>query len=1204
MPPRPAAKAKERPTSAIYLGGAGKKSNSGANGAAYNSYSSSSSPHLTNGLYPNLPDLPEPPSPASSRGSSDSGLPSPPATNSTGSGSTGDPGSVARRQRPLSFASDSSTSTGSSTNKAMSDASRRRSSSRASSRLAHTNDYDDDYEEDNDNDNDADGDNTARLDRRHHVKSSSENVMAMQRVMSLTQRNRMTWLAIALATLEVPGPISRIHDVFIPVTTKTEREEGSSVQNYSSHSQSSSSYASSSIRPVTPPANVGPHSKTSPYSRHRHISAPSSPNHARLLNAVSGSSNSSDSPTSRRRKRASMATMSSITQQYDDEDEQINDNHYTTPNSPGRDRERNSRDTVRDITQSALAAVASSRRSPVGARRRAALPREFREDAAGSSNADSASVASEARSRRSEDVSARHSKLSLDPVTPYRHTAVGRSATVRETRYSGAQSRFGNADRGSAATPDGHAEPPTRERRPTLRGGSAESPLMRSPGRLAGQGLRAAGLTPKRSEFFGVGQSPLVPASGSTDVFHNRRTDWSPGEADDRAKRRATTYSRASTSMANYSYHDTQGDDTASRDRDREERIRSHRSTYSLAQGRDFVFTRENQDLSLTRAGRNDAGAPAVRDPITRTSAPPPLLPLAKATPHHLQDRHQTASPAGGRRGASTPAPGASEPGRLMMESLSVFESIVSRLPAPSGPSSSASIPSNSDLLKHAQILVTAAERMNMLMRQGTARSLEEQVNMEVEGENSASGRDMLEVWRQVGGEYREGLRAADELVRSITSFLMDTGTVMRKLAFTPALSAFGSPAVHNRGLSLDEEGLRQQQRFSDASDSASGRRSVESSRRSWEPALREREREREEALRKLGGGRDSSLGMARASPALLMVRERDRASLQTPSPASGSRPLPSIGGGSNATGTRRLYVPRDQVRSTEPEGHDSSDSSAGPPPLQPSDSQRTLQGKNAEPSPTPASRTIGRDRSRTLPPVPPVQPPLEQARRTPVTKTTSPPTATLDRASSVRARHERQKASVASVATVRASGPPSLSSLMSPSNPTTLVSHHTVSSSPVQSTQSLLPRTNSDRSVKSIVTFSHSSSAVSDALTDIHQQAMDGVRRKATEYERDLQPSPTVFKTPARPSAPSMSKAKSEDPKRVSRTVSMSSKPSRISLNEWGMMGDRSESPSMTRRSSGHPADRSAVSTILASGSRGSLNRRTVTDIWGAEGS
>ena len=48
---------------------------------------------------------------------------------------------------------------------------------------------------------------------------------------------------------------------------------------------------------------------------------------------------------------------------------------YDTITGTARERPR---DTVRDITESALAAVASSRRSPLGTRRRAALPKEFR----------------------------------------------------------------------------------------------------------------------------------------------------------------------------------------------------------------------------------------------------------------------------------------------------------------------------------------------------------------------------------------------------------------------------------------------------------------------------------------------------------------------------------------------------------------------------------------------------------------------------------------------------------------------------------------------------------------------------------------------------------------------------------------------------------------------------------------------------------
>lgn len=64
-----------------------------------------------------------------------------------------------------------------------------------------------------------------------------------------------------------------------------------------------------------------------------------------------------------------MANMSSL--DFDEGDSA----RYDTVTGTARERPK---DTVRDITESALAAVASSRRSPLGTRKRAALPKEFR----------------------------------------------------------------------------------------------------------------------------------------------------------------------------------------------------------------------------------------------------------------------------------------------------------------------------------------------------------------------------------------------------------------------------------------------------------------------------------------------------------------------------------------------------------------------------------------------------------------------------------------------------------------------------------------------------------------------------------------------------------------------------------------------------------------------------------------------------------
>ena len=120
-----------------------------------------------------LPDLPEPPSPGSS--SSHSGLPSPPATNSTGSGSIGDSRENVdlRSGRP-------STSTLTSRNEKPSTSRDRPPSPSGAG----------EYKKDEGEDEE---DNTARfnLGRRTGPSQSSDHAVTLQRVMSLTQRNRM-----------------------------------------------------------------------------------------------------------------------------------------------------------------------------------------------------------------------------------------------------------------------------------------------------------------------------------------------------------------------------------------------------------------------------------------------------------------------------------------------------------------------------------------------------------------------------------------------------------------------------------------------------------------------------------------------------------------------------------------------------------------------------------------------------------------------------------------------------------------------------------------------------------------------------------------------------------------------------------------------------------------------------------------------------
>src|SRR5204863_3733231 len=108
---------------------------------------------------------------------------------------------------------------------------------------------------------------------------------------------------------------------------------------------------------------------------------------------------------------------------------------------------------------------------------------------------------------------------------------------------------------------------------------------------------------------------------------------------------------------------------------------------------------------------------------------------------------------------------------RLMMESLSMFESQLSRL-ANANPSTI------SDVSKSAQNIVHTADRLNGLLREGTNRALKEQIDAEI---GEGGGEIGAEVWRRIGGEYRESLRFSDELVRTLTGFLLSFGKVLKE---------------------------------------------------------------------------------------------------------------------------------------------------------------------------------------------------------------------------------------------------------------------------------------------------------------------------------------------------------------------------------------------------------------------------------------
>ncbi|KXN82344.1 hypothetical protein AN958_02674 [Leucoagaricus sp. SymC.cos] len=397
------------------------------------------------------------------------------------------------------------------------------------------------------------------------------------------------------------------------------------------------------------------------------------------------------------------------------------------------------------------------------------------------------------------------------------------------------------------------------------------------------------------------------------------------------------------------------------------------------------------------------------------------------------RDRHSGAfgstrrTPGGGPQQQQSQSQGQaqqSEHAKLMVDSLVMFESQMTKL----APVLGAAGANHAEMLtRNAQTLVVNAERLNTMLKSGNSRALDAQIEAEVEGDytsGSGSRESLADVWRKIGGEYREGVRVSDDLVRVVTGLLLGVGRVMKEYVHLQYGSQFGleagsvygggtprgSPAVHGRSISLGEEDGRLR-REGGVSPEAVGRE--RESRRSWEPAP---------SSGSGGGGVRSDSPLARASPAFHAVRELDRLETASPSLGASGLGLPKV---NIPGGTRRLFAPSQQR-------------------------EMALVAENGqgdyEPSPTPASRTRAFDRadlavpniatqqqyqhsplqqvreiperSRTL-----TLPPQSQVFETPLRKHMTGGDGPGDSGEKVlsRDRDGRRKISVASVTTVRA---------------------------------------------------------------------------------------------------------------------------------------------------------------------------------------
>ena len=432
----------------------------------------------------------------------------------------------------------------------------------------------------------------------------------------------------------------------------------------------------------------------------------------------------------------------------------------------------------------------------------------------------------------------------------------------------------------------------------TRRGGSLESPVFQSR-TLVGEGLKAAGITTRRRETTDdVFREPIREseerrqATGRTSAFGNRDREVdrepeprTPASAVRREFPRSLISSRPTSSMGG-AYQESPSSDAL-----RLSMLKAKRST---------PLMETDRELPLARQPSVDRGYPSPYSASSRQLAGTPV----SAT------RDRVAS---------------GEHGKLMMDSLSIFESNLSRLP-PNGHTTTKAIP---ELFGAARTIVQSTEKLNTLLRNGTNRALEEQISAEVSGELGEGDSELSEYWRTVGSDFRECLRASDDLVRNMTGFLLGVGKVLKE---TNA-SNVGTPSQHFRSISLDEDvtaRLNTEGAPSSGGRSSEGRRSAAGSRYSLEG--------RSARPPSQDGSRDRP-------PSSFRDRRSDVTPPQT-TPASRSSNLSS-----GSSSFRKFLSPESETR----------------------DSPRSTANDSLDPSPSPADRVYGpRSGPQSIRPLPP----------------------------------------------------------------------------------------------------------------------------------------------------------------------------------------------------------------------------------------
>lgn len=784
-----------------------------------------------------------------------------------------------------------------------------------------------------------------------------------------------------------------------------------------------------------------------------------------------------------------------------------------------------------------------------------------------------------------------------------------------------------------------------------MRGGSAESALSPHdppPRTVVGEVFKAMGLSPKRNRrlerereqekggFLKDGDvfEERVPLGEFADRRARLRDrdrepleSIGPRSVTSLSQRRypSRSRSRAQTNGAGSDEEDSENDVMKTSPAG----LRAHRHTYSTPRELDAVHLssmKKDRDLERERDREVITGRSMTSlSKYSAISTPPHQIgssTVSSALPRH--DKHG-ASFYGNWRGSApvmsnhtgSTAPGDSERApsrlsalvpiertehaRLMAESLAMFEGHMNRIL--SGDGSGVSPTYITELVKSAQGVVSSAERVNGVLRSASKNALEQEIDAEVAddlevGRGSSgmySAREMVQVWKRVNADYKEGVKASDELVRGITTLLLGIGKVLKDIgsdgASVVSSASIGSASTHTRSVSLNDEDIARTRGSSPSLSSGIGRRSVDVGGRLWEvspsarpaAAMPPAANPVEEAYRRLT--------ITQAQPSSSgRPRERDHMGYESPLAAHPPQPesafmTPASSRSSTSLVSRRLLIPREQREQEHEERLRMMSSSED---LVASTSQETI--VPYDPSPSPAPR-IRNSLHKSLPPltVSKALPSLPSTSSHQQNGTPEQDYRDISETSSSRG-HERRKASNSSISTVRGgsvySACPPYPAALNPSSggATTAVTTHTVSTaSPVATSSSvsgssILSSAESRKNVRSSVTFSRPSTESVPTLAGLQLQHEERQRTSMGEVRVSVPPTPSTPMSGSETERPPKRQTWGARTGHVARGMSAAADASFI--DDFG------------RVSLGRAADRSAASLLRK-------DRRMVTEVF-----